>query len=1032
MKNKIISLLLVVLLLILTVATPLSAKFGTPNLVATQPLDDRLRTVMSFTVSDFQPAIDRTGPMNWIARNPRNLGEVFASSVSGGLWRSTDAGNNWQPIRSLKPWSVSAVAFLFDGTAEGAVLVTTREDLRLNSGAGVWRSDDHGLSWTQVAHVSAECGDKPRAHGIAVRGTKVLVATSCGVLRSSDGLSFTKVPVSDFTPSGVLSSSEHFYSVEFSPSGAVLLGGEAGFFRQFHAASGPPGDVLRMTGDNGEMRRAFGVPGSTRFPVVLGLAGGQGIHRMMISLDDGASWRRVASGSSGPGGGAGGSPFVRIIPTRAGANEVFVYYGDSLGWYRAGPFPNGDLSSLARDAGIRWEGLTIGHPDPHDVDFVNLPGDPLDRRAMLLATDGGLEICNFGRELRGAPICSESRVLGTDRGLSPIQVMNLKGQIIGSGESALRRLYMNTWHTDAWAYDGRTWIRRGGETAWLQMERNIASTRDAQIVYNNNALPNMLGRDLRADPIEFIDAPNVSSPPVLVEPTVFSETGTTADQTRLYIAEGVTHETMPRIRWVPWLNYQTCDASGACVPLSISAASVLAGYLDPAHLHAVLYQPYWDRLARVNLNFIRARGRFALRAADIIYPRMNWAGHEVKLGLAYTPFTGFNTYSVLGADPFSPQHVVIPDTNNEKVMRSIDGGETWTPITGLAEAVTRDNRDPRSPRIFQFRRWVDYGFQSMVSSISFFPEDSNLVMLGTVENGLFISQDRGLTWQHIPNTEHIKNVLSLYWRSANSVIVGSWGRGLFEITIRYLLPRHIIDSICGGCAVRPISRSAFSHAVASGDFSQPSAFDSASLILNGRISGVEIKQGQIQKVWTTVGSSEYRFGGPNANFGFSTEEHTGFMGFKDLPEAEQLRKEGKVVKGLGFTNRRVTHVIYGSEETLIRAPSPLQSISLPGAKDPQLKDPYLRIFGPGMIVGTIKGGQTFDLQGFLFQRNGAVEVEVDGRVTAQLRTDATGKFATRLTAPSSIGPHIIVARQSVGNQIVRAVIGFSVNNSDTK
>jgi hypothetical protein len=156
------------------------------------------------------------------------------------------------------------------------------------------------------------------------------------------------------------------------------------------------------------------------------------------------------------------------------------------------------------------------------------------------------------------------------------------------------------------------------------------------------------------------------------------------------------------------------------------------------------------------------------------------------------------------------------------------------------------------------------------------------------------------------------------------------------------------------------------------------------------------------------------------------------MGFKDLPEAEQLRKEGKVVKGLGFTNRRVTHVIYGSEETLIRAPSPLQSISLPGAKDPQLKDPYLRIFGPGMIVGTIKGGQTFDLQGFLFQRNGAVEVEVDGRVTAQLRTDATGKFATRLTAPSSIGPHIIMARQSVGNQIVRAVIGFSVNNSDTK
>src|SRR6185437_5319144 len=234
-------------------------------------------TVVSFTVRDFQPAINHTGPMNWIARNPRDVNEVFASSITGGLWRSVDAGNFWTPMRTLQPWSVSAVAYLFDDTPGGAILVTTREDFRVDSGAGVWRSNDHGDSWTQLAQVPTGCSDVPRAHGIAVRGTEVAVATSCGVLLSANGRTFGKFPATAFFPSGVVSGpiSEHFYSVEFTPSGSLLLGGEAGFFFQMRAASAPLG--LAMTGNNGEMRRAFAIspsPGHSNF--VLALSGGGG------------------------------------------------------------------------------------------------------------------------------------------------------------------------------------------------------------------------------------------------------------------------------------------------------------------------------------------------------------------------------------------------------------------------------------------------------------------------------------------------------------------------------------------------------------------------------------------------------------------------------------------------------------------------------------------------------------------------------------------------------------------------------------
>jgi len=61
-----------------------------------------------------------------------------------------------------------------------------------------------------------------------------------------------------------------------------------------------------------------------------------------------------------------------------------------------------------------------------------------------------------------------------------------------------------------------------------------------------------------------------------------------------------------------------------------------------------------------------------------------------------------------------------------------------------------------------------------------------------------------------------------------------------------------------------------------------------------------------------------------------------------------------------------------------------------------------------------------------------LELLVDGEVKTQLRTDATGRFATRLDAPTSIGPHVIVVRQLIGNRTVQAAIGFSVNNSDSK
>jgi hypothetical protein len=1000
-----------------------------------------VRMDVRFTVRDFPtPGVFQTGPMNWIARNPRNPAEVFASTITGGLWKSTNGGNEWAPVRTLRSWKVSAVAYLFDDTPGGAILVTTQDDFRFDTDAGVWRSDNHGASWHRVGQVPSGCSGPRRAHGIAVKDTLVWVATSCGVLASADeGRTFEVIddrvfPRGAFSDPACALSCKIFLSVAISNDGNVLLGGYAGFFHGFGRAVAPAGS--RMMGDEGFMRRAFAVTPSRKLPnFVLAVNGTAGSQTMLMSMNHGRSWQSVPSISPGRPG-AGGSPFIRMFPTAPGSDDLLIYYGDTYQIFRAGPFPGGDLSSLAGTS-VRWTPVGINfHPDPHDIDLVAPPDLPGPSHKFLLATDGGMEICDV-EPLR----CPDSGKIGTERGLSAIQVMKVNGQVIGSGEAAVRRLYFDTWHTDKWALgESGVWKRVPGESSWLEMEPKVSSSTDSQIVYNANSLPNILSNDLMTvpDPAEdpsmaFRDVANAITPPVMLQKGIFVETANSASSTTIFATPNLSQRTITTPRWQFVADLRTCPPPATC-PLSTNDAPVLGGYLGPEKTNVVLYQPHNSGLAVVSGIVGRSRGVPTLTSSFVRYAFMRWhAPNDVLQGINWS-----NQKSpVIGPDPLSPQHLVIPDVINDKVMRSTNGGDDWTPIVDLTEMVTRDFRLRSVSPDFVFKINKGRGQESIVSSVSFFPDNPNFVIVATVENGLFFSQDRASTWQRIPDSEHITNVVSLYWRSANSVIVGSFGRGLFEIGIRYTLPRALVDPICRSCLFESAGHFArldspsFVDASAQLDPRQEN-FDEAVLVLDGRINGIEMSQGRLQKLSVTIGSSEYRFGGPNPKLDFVTDEHTGFLGFKGLPAADQLRNSGKVVKGLTFTNGRISHVIYGSEETPMPPPTALGPVTLPKAVYPDLKDPYLRIFGPTMIRGRTAGGQSFDLQGYLFQSNATVDVLVDNQAKDKIRTTANGQFTTRLTSPSALGPHQVVVHQSIGNRSVQATIVFGVTNSEGK
>ncbi len=1007
-------------------------------------------TETSFEVRDFQPRIDRTGPINEIARNPADPFEVFAASTSAGLWKSSDGGDTWSSVRSLPSWSVSAIAYLFDGTYGGALLVTTREDFRTVSGAGVWRSDDHGVSWTKAADVPGGCAEPRRAHGIVSRGSVAYVATSCGILKGRRVFlpyGDDRFPAGSFRGVG----SKRFYSVVLTPAGDLLVAGEAGVFLsaggrgRFGRVTAP--GTFSQTGEGGWgfLKRGLASTQPSSGPGwLVALAGTQATHSMLVSGDGGRIWQSVPSSpSSGAGGLAGGSPFVRILPQAEGSQTLYVYYGDGLRLFRCGPFTGGDLSAL-RAPGTPCPQVLPGHPDPHDVDFVHFLGAGLGDRRLLVATDGGLEVATFGTDPDALPASNEALVLPTSTGLAPIQVMNVKGQIVGEGEARQERLYMDTWHTDAWALADAgdaeaAWVRIPGETAWLELERRVASASDAQVVWNYNPFPSYFGDDLMQNQTTFPDA-HPTTPlanPLMIRKGIFVEPFPTIGSVAVAATPDVTRETVSTPGWATVASLTGCSSGFGCTPVSIYKAPLLGGFLGADSTDALVYQPLSSGQGLAAIRGIVAldedRNPVLDTASAVFYARMRWIDAvslrvlgNVRLGETQTPNTGFGNLPVLGVDPGRPWHVLAPDSENGKVMESFNGGDTWIEVRSLSELV---RRNAAGELRFRFSA-ASISAHTMVSAIAFCPENPNLVLVGTVENGLFFSSDRAATWRRVPGSEHITNVSAIHWRSANSAVVGSWGRGLFEIAMRHRLSASALALVCGDACRElrltslplraDLSRSPLSPAAS---FS----FDSAVLVLDGRATGAAIKDGRLQTLWVTPGSNVYLFSNDKTAFDFVSRPRSGFVGFEGLAEVDALRANQEVIKGFGFTAGKLTHALFDDQESRTPGDPPGQP-RLPKATTPFISGPYLTLSGMGMAVAV--GGQTYQLQGWRFDPGTSLRIEMDGKLRLRTRTDSQGSFEVSLKAPGAMGRYTLRARRPTGRRPQEAAIEFSVGNRD--
>jgi PKD repeat protein/photosystem II stability/assembly factor-like uncharacterized protein len=138
------------------------------------------------------------GRVNALAFHPSNPDIIYTGASSGGLWKSTDGGQNWAVLTDHLP-SLGVSAILVDpGNPQIIYLGTGDRDHSAASGIGVWKSMDAGLSWTasNTTMGNVTVGDLM----FALNRTDVIVAaTNAGIFRSNDaGLSWQNVQTGNF------------------------------------------------------------------------------------------------------------------------------------------------------------------------------------------------------------------------------------------------------------------------------------------------------------------------------------------------------------------------------------------------------------------------------------------------------------------------------------------------------------------------------------------------------------------------------------------------------------------------------------------------------------------------------------------------------------------------------------------------------------------------------------------------------------------------------------------------------------------
>ena len=649
-------------------------------------------------------------------------------------------------------------------TSDILLATTTDRFSTGNDSGGIWRSSDGGITWSHIANpapVGVPWRFKANEISIAPDTGHIYVATRWGVLESNDqGINWDlETPFGNFEASSVAAQKGNVVIASTFDSRASI---------QNIARSDDGGTNWTATNFPVPILDLHALAAS---PVDTKTFYAYGDPDFFVSEDGGATWSKIVPAfSRGPLDFCGGIGFVKPLATPTG---LTLWLGNrcDVAQLVAPQISGTSHFDYSGNATVS----TVDHPGSRDMAFgTNAPRTPI-----LLATDGGVH-----RTLDGGRTWN---LTGSGpNGYNALQIAEVKGQWIDN--AAKYDLYLAIQDNGIWASGdgGLTWPppSAGPEGLNIEMQKHVPSPADSVVTARvcgpctNKVGGRAFSQTYGAAFPGMNQWPDPSGP-VVGHPTILAK----SFHDQAVDAPGAFQKGFAATHDLgsSWSQYAVVAEDLKDIPKlsTIGISFSHRNFTVPVQYQAIKTEFDMARNLEI-VQLVRLTKNPRRTTAIVFFPAMN--GFR---GIGVTPPDPWMWYHVFGVDPKDSQHLIAPDIIGGKIMKSHDGGDNWSEIPGLTSLITDAGR-------FQFNS----GAFAFASHVSFSTDDPNSVAIGTQQNGLFVSRDRGANWTKVPESERATAITAVEWMSATDAFVSTLGRGLWKLT-----GSPVVKSVASLCVV---------------------------------------------------------------------------------------------------------------------------------------------------------------------------------------------------------------------------------------
>ena len=699
------------------------------------------------------------GRVNGLGRASNTV--FYAASEWGGIYKSTDAGHKWIRLDAHLPtatWDVEV-----SPPDQNRVIATSFYDGRVNSVAGINVSTNGGTTWTHPTSAtppnnfcrSADRREEPSAFGIAFdpeNAGKVYVGTNCGLAISDDAGSTWRFV--DPTPAN---GANDVWDVVVHHGGTIDLCGDDGHRRS------TDGGATWITANAGGTPLPAGICSITASPdeqhVLFAVSG-----TLIFETDDGGgSWNTQFANPSEQGR----IPFV-AVNNRAGRN-FDLWFGDTS-LHRAGcvtpttPAPGGTARCPASSS---WAGdftrAAGAHDDTGDIIFSKA-GQGAVACPLLLSSDGGV----YFNTRTTASTCQTPRWQQPDITPRGLWIFGMNGAHTDGIDK--EELYFGN-------QDDGTFASLNASAAtptWKNTDCcdsfDVAGTSN-QVVYTVCCFSGGRSNQIFISPAGMAAGTQITAYPP----------GNVPGFTFVDIIDRFGPNSYVLIT-------QTSAGRRVSITTNITASSVSWTQLGTApsnvcgiHATGPAATPTFYALA----------GSCQGWSADRLF-RFTGTSTSGTWQQVTPPVTGTGVgFGIVAVDRANPNRlfVSVVTPTGARMFRSTNGGTNWTADTVLDGLMTGGGAYRARVR----RGPVDFtGFAAYVqpSLVSFDPSDTNTMIAGSRDAGVFLTRDGGATWTRVTdNSGSTTNPVvprpnfAYYDKECgqSSAYIGTQGRGMWRV-----------------------------------------------------------------------------------------------------------------------------------------------------------------------------------------------------------------------------------------------------------